>query len=511
MKKTLLLLVCLFTTCLYAQNNIKIAKFGMLETDLTANTFSTQKLDQNGEKAALIKIQSPDQGFTFDGGSLGIVARENHDGEIWLYVPRRSKKLTIQHQDYGVLRDYYYDVPIEGARTYEMYIDIGIGRYVTVTSQIANSTIYIDGQNCGRAPINNRYLTYGRHTVRALKDRYEGEQTFMITTEDAQGLRLVNVEQRDMSDHYGDVMVNVDNKADIYFEDKKVGTASWKSQLREGSYVVETRKADCDPVKTSFTVVAQKQNVIRATAPIPHTGWLSIYTRPDYVQASYNGGRFIDLSETVSLPIGNYQMRFSRRGYVTQEREYEVKRNKTTMDTITLRRIDYIKPTSFYFGVAFTLRNLSGLTGTIGATLKKHDLQASYTLGLMESKTTNWSDSEGNYRGAAKHKMNSFAVKYGYQITLASHLALTPQIGYACNIISSTKVDGSSNYADGMMANYVTLGAKVLFVPMQHCYLFAAPEYDIAMSNDGDFKAAVDKAGFDVSGFLLNVGVLINF
>ena len=119
------------------------------------------------------------QSHTWDA-PVPCVGRENHEGEIWLYVPRRSKKLTIQHKDYSVLRD-YYDIPVEGARTYEMYLDIGIGRYVTITSQVANSTIYIDGENCGTAPVNHRYLNYGRHTIRATKDRYEGEQTIFVT------------------------------------------------------------------------------------------------------------------------------------------------------------------------------------------------------------------------------------------------------------------------------------------------------------------------------------------
>ena len=302
MKKlhALAIFLVLATLSSWAQDNIKVSRFSLLENDLTANTHGTQKLDQNGEKAALIKIQSPEQGFTFNGGTLGIVAREDHDGEIWLYVPRRSKKLTIQHKDFGVLRDYYYPVAVEGARTYEMYLDIGIGRYVTIASQIAGSTIYIDGQDCGPSPVNHKYLNYGRHTVRALKDRYEGEQQLMITTDDAQGVRIVNVEQRDMSDHFGDVTVNVANNADIYFEDRKVGSGSWQTQLREGSYVVETRKADCDPEKTSFTVVAQQQNRVQAAPPSPHTGRLSLYTRPGDVMATYNGDKAIDLTETVT-------------------------------------------------------------------------------------------------------------------------------------------------------------------------------------------------------------------
>ena len=484
--------------------NIKVVKFGMLENDLTANTRGTSKLDQNGEVAALIKIQAPDTGFTFDGGSLGIVAREDRNGEVWLYVPRRSKKLTILHKDYNVLRDYYYPMSIEGARTYEMYVDIGVGRYVTVASQIAGSTIYIDGENCGVSPINHKYLNYGRHTVRAIKDRYEGEQIFAVTTDDEDGVRIVNIEQRDMSDHFGDVTVTVDNRADIYFEDRKVGTGSWQSQLREGTYVVEARKADCDPVKTSFTVLPQQQNNIKANAPVPHTGWLHVYTRPRNVKITP-----YDVSEPLSLPVGTYQMEFTRRGYVSRNIEYVVRHNETTRDTVTLERVTYVKPLAFYFGGAFTIRSLMGVSGIIGAVYHRHDLQASYTFGLTESDAVYWG---GDINTGTKYRMQSIGVKYGYQFPLMRQLALTPQVGYSYNYLSAYEaVKGNTIYGNGAFSNAVTVGMKLVFVPVQHVCLYVAPEYMIAISKDKIFETIVNSSNVSASGFAVHAGVLVNF
>lgn len=501
-KLFVLAFVCAVTFCAFAQN-IKVSKFEMLERDLTANTKGTQKLDQNGEKAALIKIQAPEQGFTFDGGSLGIVAREDHNGEIWLYVPRQSKKLTIQHKDYSVLREYYYPVPIEGARTYEMYIDIGIGRYVTLTSQIANSTIYIDEANVGQSPVT-KYLTYGRHTVRAIKDRYEGEQPLMVTTDDAESIRIVNIGQRDMSDHFGDVTVDVDNKADIYFENRLVGTGSWKTQLREGTYVVETRKVDCDPVKTSFTVIAQKQNNVKANAPVPHTGWLHVYTRPRNVRTAP-----FDVNEALSLPVGTYQLEFSRSGFVTQNREYTVRRNETTRDTVTLQRVTYVKPLAFYFGGAVTVRSLMGISGIIGAVYQRHDVQASYTFGLSESDAVYWN---GDMNTGTKYKMQSIGVKYGYQIPLMRQLAITPQVGYYYNYLSATAAaSGNTIYGDGASSSAVSIGAKLVLVPLQHLYVFVAPEYMVALSKDNNFKTITDSSNFSGNGFAVHAGLLVNF
>ena len=77
--------------------DMKVVEFKLLDKDLTANTRGTAKLDQNGETAALIKVQTPERGFTFDGGMSGIVATDERNGEIWVYVPRRAQKLIIQH------------------------------------------------------------------------------------------------------------------------------------------------------------------------------------------------------------------------------------------------------------------------------------------------------------------------------------------------------------------------------------------------------------------------------
>ena len=235
-----------------------------------------------------------------------------------------------------MLRDYFYPINIEGGKTYEMLIDIGTGRYATITSGVAKANVYVDGEDCGLSPVR-KYLNYGRHTIKAVKDRFEGETTAVITTgqeSTTNSQQLIHVDMKDMSYLYGDVLVTVDNKADIFMNGQMMGTGEWKTQLREGNYTIETRKANSDPAMTSFTVVAQRQNNIKANAPVQHTGWLHVYTRPRNVKITP-----VNVSETQTLPVGNYQLEFTRKGFVTQNREYTVHRNETTLDTVTLQRV----------------------------------------------------------------------------------------------------------------------------------------------------------------------------
>ena len=523
MRKRLLTLsfLCLAFAVQMMAQGMKVVEFKLLENDLTANTRGTEKMDQNGERSALIKIQTPERGFTFDGGSLGIVATEEHDGELWLYVPRRAQKLTIQHPAFGVLRNYFYSVPVQGGRTYEMLIDIGTGRYATITSQVAGSNIYIDGEPVGEAPLYNKYLNYGKHVIAAKKDRYEGEAEIYITTnDDAKKARVINVEQRDMSDHFGDVMVTVDNKADIWFEGKNMGNGFWQTQLREGTYVIETRKADCDPEKTSFTVVAKQRNDVKAAPPTPHTGRLGVFTRPRNAQALLNGNESFDLMEVHTLPVGTYQLMFSRKGYIGKTAEFTVRHNQTTRDTVELERIKYIKPNSFYFGAGYNIRQMGGITALLGATYKRFDLQVSYTFGLGKSDDVNWyasdkykdaSVSEGTFLSSISYKRSTLAVKVGYQFELIDRIGITPQLGYEIERLSATVERGTNTFGDGAFANCMSLGAKVMYAPIERLYLFMNPAYSLAINKDDNFKNIEDASDIKAGGFMITLGAIFNF
>ena len=512
MKKLLIIAMIALSQSVMA-DGISVLGFKLLETDLTANTRGTEKRDQNGDKAALIKIVTPEQGFRFDGGSLGIVGTEQKPGELWLYIPPRAQKITISHQVFGVLRDYYYPVSIQGGRTYEMLLDIGTGRYVTITTSQAKSDVTLDGEYLGKSPIYNRYMTYGRHAVFTQNGMYEAHDTIVITTADEKTTKIAHVEMKNMSAHYGDVVVSVENNADIWYNGHQVGTSSWSTQLREGSYTVETRKVDCDPIKTTFIVEPRKKNNIQAAPPAPHTGRLNIYTRPRNAQGLLNGTDPIDLTQLQTLPVGTYQVQFNRKGYISTTREYTINHNLTTSDTVSLEKIKYIKPKAFYFGAGYTLRSMGGATALAGVTFKNIDLQASYTFGFGKSSEVMWYSTDGNdtYLSGITYKRSTFAVKLGYQIELTERLGITPQVGYEIERLSGTVANGTILYGDGASANCFSVGAKLLYAPVQRVYLFANPALSIGSSKDNNFDRISQASDISAGGFMMTIGAIFNF
>ncbi len=93
-----------------------VLSFRQLPNDVSA--FINPVRDLNDEDCSLLKVTAnPD--FVFST-PLGIVKRIDKTGEIWLYLPRGSKKITIKHADWGVLRDYEFPSKLESHKTYEL-------------------------------------------------------------------------------------------------------------------------------------------------------------------------------------------------------------------------------------------------------------------------------------------------------------------------------------------------------------------------------------------------------
>ncbi len=113
----ILLMVCAGIQPVGAQE-FSVSSFRVLPNDVTA--FINPVQDRNGEDCGLIKVMAPDD-FVFST-PLGIVKREDKVGEIWLYVPHGTKKITIKHSQWGVLRDYILPSRISSHITAELVI-----------------------------------------------------------------------------------------------------------------------------------------------------------------------------------------------------------------------------------------------------------------------------------------------------------------------------------------------------------------------------------------------------
>ena len=105
---------------LYAEaQDFKVKSFRLLQNDITA--WVNPVKDLNDEACALVKVVG-DADFAFSS-PLGIVARRNEVGEIWIYLPKGTTHLTIKHPRWGVLRDFRFPNPLESRLTYELIVE----------------------------------------------------------------------------------------------------------------------------------------------------------------------------------------------------------------------------------------------------------------------------------------------------------------------------------------------------------------------------------------------------
>ena len=102
-------------------HDFEIKNFQENMTDLSAISSSVK--DINGNPTALIRFSVRDTQFEFDA-NLGIVKQEKKTGEVWLFVPTGTKRLTISHPHLGILRGYKIPLSIMGKNTYDAEIEI---------------------------------------------------------------------------------------------------------------------------------------------------------------------------------------------------------------------------------------------------------------------------------------------------------------------------------------------------------------------------------------------------
>ena len=460
---------------------------------------------------ALIKVQTTERGFIFETPYGNGKVKEDKPGELWVYVPRDVPRLNILHPRYGSC-DYDLPAVTRSGVTYRMTLLIGGGRHVDINSNPSGADLFIDGEPVGKTPLRNLFLVAGTRRVqaRAMHDRFETDTTLTITEGN---LMNVDLQLHDITPLMGRVEVTVADNAEIIFRGQKRGEGSWSTDdLREGTYELLTARPNCDTAHTAFRVERGKLTRVTANPPVPHTGYLNLFLRTRNVTISETNNKAYDPAQPL-VPVGHYHFTFARKGYYSEEHEYDVQRGQAVDDTIRLTPISYVKPTALYFGLGYTISSLSGITATIGGVYRRHDLSFSYTIGLAKSGDVYCYDANDLLQSGLTYKMNTFAIRYGYQFGLLPRLGFTPQVGYMRQQLNGSLITdiGGVKYGDGASASCFTVGVKILAVPLHHAYVFLSPEYAVAVGKNADFDGAAKAGGFSAGGFNLTVGVLVNF
>ena len=375
---------------MYAQSLV-VQSFRMDESDLTANTAGTIVMDQNGQKCALIKVETTQTGFSFDAGSLGVVKTEQKVGEIWVYVPEGVKRLTISHQQLGMLRDYDLGQTLKRAKTYILKLVSGevqttvkqsrTSQYVVFQLQPANAVVMLNGEMLSTSNgAAMKMMKFGTYDYQVQAPDYLPE-VGKVTVNDPKNKHVVNVT---LKPNFSQVTLTVDNNAEIWVNGERKGEGSWTGNLGAGTYELETRLLNHRPQSVTRDIAASTQpQTIHLQAPIPIYGEADISSTPVMADIYIDGTKRGQTPQVVEqLLIGEHQLRLSKQGYADYNGSITVSEGETASVSTTLSKniaqtatngSEEPLRTVTVGNVSFTMIRVDGGTFQMGATPEQQD------------------------------------------------------------------------------------------------------------------------------------------
>ena len=235
MKRYILALLCCLPLAVWA-DGIVVESFTLDQFDQTANTPTTEQIDQNGERCALLKVETTQKGFHFDVGTLGVwKVDENHPGEIWVWVPRGIRRITIQHAQLGTLRDYEFPIAIQSAKTYIMKLTTGEVDVIvrrTISQQFVefhltpkDAIIFLNDEPLpvDEEGVATKMMPFGEYSYRVEANDYYSDAG-VVTVNDAKKKVVKYITLREA---FGGLRVEGSSVQDgvVYIDNKRMGTA----------------------------------------------------------------------------------------------------------------------------------------------------------------------------------------------------------------------------------------------------------------------------------------------
>ncbi len=508
MKKLISLACLLWLCCLSAAAQTLVTRnFEPRPTDPTATLHGSEVKDKNGKTTALVKIRTPfpatDLGF--DSPLYGVTQVTQHSpGEVWVYLPERTQRLTIIHPVYGsATQQFIYDSGsyLKSGQTYSLDLNAE-GKQVSLVASSPEAVITLDDVEQGRSPVNT-YIPYGAHNVTARNGSLFYEGTILVTKD---GPDTFDLPLTDENLLFGDVTIETPEGVEIWFRNRREGVGEFTTRLREGQYSVETRKRDHTPALSTFTVKAGQSQTVHPDLPTPHKGFLDLTTVPENGVTILSGDTVFTAERAVQVPVGTYELTFTRKGWNPQTRIFRVNRGETTSDTVVLRRKQYVRKNGLQAGVGFVPLSTSGLSFHLGGVIANVEIEAQYTLGLSRSKEVQWfSDEDQILSNIVDYRCDEFGVTLGYRLSFAERFGLTPRVGYSMQYLSAKDKQPGNGFNVGL----ATVGVKALFKPFQHFGIYVTPSYGRPLSNkeDDHGKLTFDLAGIKRGGMRLDIGI----
>ena len=347
--KTKTLLFCLLIGhCLALQaQTISVKSFQALPMDMTASSLEGKRIDQNGETAALIKVVTPETGFYFEGGTLGIVDAKQEHGEVWVWVPRGARKITVKHDHLGILRDYRYPIEIQAERTYEMVLTTAKietivkeevrQQYLVFQISPPNATLEVNDTlwSIDEEGTAMKYVSFGTYTYRVRAANYIPDAGKVIV-DDPEKEKTVNVT---LKPNFASITLTVDAEAEIWVNNKLKGVRSWTGLLGNDTYKIECKQPGHETTIVSKEITTEMDGqTITLAAPKPIFGSLNVESTPNRATIYIDGKEMGQTPKSFNeILIGEHTIKLVKDGYTEHTEVVSIPKGERTQVKATLK------------------------------------------------------------------------------------------------------------------------------------------------------------------------------
>ena len=399
-----LFLLLFLITCIssaFAQQRLKfrVIDFSYDAFDQTARNERFKKIDGSGSPYAIVKVCSDNsdddlRDYRFNFGNMNHIV-EDHDGELWLYVQKNAKMVTISRSGYATLHHYDLNTTIESGKTYRLKLSaqgpVIYTQMVMFTITPADSkamvTVTKEGGEQKREPFGvvdengkvAKNLEYGTYTYEIIAENYySSEGRFTLDNQDE-----THIEKVTLRTNGARVTLDAGTNADIYVNGNKRGTNKWTGVLKPGNYTIECRQANHKPSQQTITIEEGKNKTIQLTPPTPITGTLSLNSHPLGANIKIDGTDYGTTPRNIrDLLIGKHSITLSMNGHATKTQECTIRENETLSLEMTLDKSNETAAapqaesadgdkTFTVNGVSFTMKPVTGGTFVMGATAEQ--------------------------------------------------------------------------------------------------------------------------------------------
>ena len=494
----MILLLSLLSIGKMSAQDISVTDFYLAEHDLTANGRNAV-MDQNGDKCALIRVQTTQKGFQFDVGSAGITKIEdNHVGEIWLWVPYGIKHISIRHQQLGSLPNYDFPITIKKARTYIMKIthdQVFVTNYddskkqkLTIKISPANSTLFLNGMSIdldskGEAVME---MAYGQFTYKVDAYGYYPKEGQVVVDENNHSL-IVN----DLKPIKGKLSVHVNPySANISVDGHPVGSSIIEPlELQIGKHQVSV---SANGYKTEVQTVEIFEN---QTNDI----YIKLSQVANYKFTSMPNGAYVYVDRqflgttpcTKELTTGTYTIKATKAGYKDYEKSKSLSSSNPSVH-ISLSKI-YNYKNELYVEGNIRAGSFVALGTTLGGYIHHVNIEASYFYGTDKSETIYWSGNDSQPIASYYEPILNVSAKIGYGIPISTRFRLTPQIGMNFLKLKETMEDEANiTPADGANVTSGLISLRFSAAIIDNVAISLSPEYSFAISKSDGYTALSD-------------------